>query len=120
MTEKVYYRSNVTGIRGWLVEGNDGPRIRLDQLDPETVRFTNEWQPETIRPPLNRMQASRIAWAADRELARWLGEPVDNRKDWITIDDDKRIDFAERGPNAGAQRRRVWKAIMEALECSEP
>ena len=119
MTDRVYYRSTLTGQRGFLVETQEGARIQFDQRDKELVKFTHEWQPEQIRPKLNRIQCSRIAWAADRELAQWLGDPQDKRKDWLNIDDDKRIDFAHNGPNAGRERIRLYRAIMEALECSD-
>lgn len=115
----VYYRSNLTGQRGVLVETTEGPRIQFDNRDKELVKFTHEWQPEQVRAKMTRMQASRIAWAADRELAQLLGDPQDKRRDWLNIDDEVRIDFAARGPNAGEVRCNLYRAIMEAVKCSD-
>lgn len=121
MKDLVYYRSSLSGQRGYLIETAEGPKIQHDTPRERTiVKFTSEWQPEIQRPPMNRVQACRVAYAADRELSRWFGDPVDSRKDWMNIDDDKRIDFCKNGPDAGnTDRQRVFAFILEALGCSD-
>jgi hypothetical protein len=120
LAERVYYRSTLNGQRGYLVETEMGERIRHDNPhEAKIVKFTQDWQPEAVRPPLNRMQVARVAYAADRVLAMWLGDPVDIRKDWMSIDDEERITFMKCGPAATGKRLDCFLAIMESLECNE-
>ena len=116
MTDRVYYRSIHTGQRGYLVETDDGPRIRYDSQTKKVVTFDpREWQPEVVRGPMTRMQAARIAWGADREFANYLRDPEAQRKEWLNLDDETRIDFAKYGPDAGRERQDLFYAIMNAL-----
>ena len=120
-SERVYYRSTHTGQRGYLVDTPEGPKIRHDSLrHVKIVAFDRTWQSESIRPDINRMQAAQVAYAADRSLARWLGDAIDSRKDWANLDDDDRIDFAENGPDQPGKRQVMFAAIMQALGCENP
>lgn len=121
--KREYVRHNQTGDLGWLVrrEGRDCIRYdrpEYDQTVPfrrnekgEIVDWTHELEPALFTP----YQSAIVAYAADREMDRFLGN-VRRPKAWIDLSEEKRRDWAEKGPKDEGPRQKVFDAIQEALD----
>lgn len=117
MTE--WYRSTVTGERGRLTEKNGELVLMLDRPgEPVPRRFDPRiWLLEAPRKPFMRAQLGQIAFAADAELARALGQVRDAERKWISMTNVQRNTWLHEGPKGKHPlREKLFALIMEALE----
>jgi len=116
---RIWYRSTITGERGWLVEEAGKRFIHPDRVGKVDLEVCDtEWIPEQIRPKINRMQAAQVAWDADKVLRKWLGVAVGTRDEWMNMREADRILYAQRGPkDDDGIRHALFLAIMKALGC---
>jgi len=113
---RVYYRSSRTGDLGFMVTREGVDAIQLDRPNEEILRpFTvAEWQPEQASSGMSRVQMAHVAFAADCALCRCMGEHDLAKRDWLSMREEARIKFSERGPSGGV-RKRVFDAILGVL-----
>lgn len=114
-----WYRSTLTGERGRLETRNGEPVVILDRPG-ETVprRFDpRTWLVEAPRKPFMKAQLGQIAFAADRELARALGQVRDSDRKWGMLTDRQRTAWLHDGPKGRHPRReRLFAVIMDELK----
>lgn len=121
--DRQYMRHAQSGDLGWLVRRGGEDHVRYDRVGvDQTVKVTrdvrgvpNNWTPVAPPAPLNTFQVAMIAYEANRLLDRYLGN-VNNKKAWIDIDEDKRRDWLEWGPNSPGIRDDLYKAILKVGE----
>jgi hypothetical protein len=115
--DRVYYRSNVTGERGFLVTRNGEQRVKMDRPGEElTRRLDTEWKSERVPVSMTDMQKVQVAWATDQVFCRVLGNRAANKKEWLSMSPDERISFLENGPGDSGRRDALFLAIMGALK----
>lgn len=116
--EKIYYRHTTTGDLGWLVRREGRDCIRFDRPSHEMVRVfkEDEWIAEREHRPLTKYQLTQIAFEADKKLCFFLGLHSEARRDWLSLRDEDRIRWAEKGPPPRGGRRELWQAVMASLE----
>lgn len=121
--DRAYMRHAATGDLGWLVRRSGEDHVKYDRAGvDQTVRVTRDasgapvnWLPVSAPAPLNTFQVAMLAYEVNRMLDRFLGN-VNNRKAWIDIDEDKRRDWLEFGPNSPGIRDDMNRAIMKVGE----
>lgn len=117
LNKRVYYRHLETGDRGYLVERDGLPAIRWDRIADDTTHQLDRWKKEEDATPLfSEHNVAMIAFAADKEVCRALGQvDIANRK-WIDLSEAQRRDWMKDGPKAKlGPRREVFEAIKKAL-----
>ena len=113
MEAREYYRHVQTGDLGYLL---DPQTMCLDRVPPVVVDYREgEWKKEPGPEPLIDRQIGRIAFAADRELCRAIGQFAKARRDWNALGEEEQIYFSANGPGAPEIRREVFQAIRTAL-----
>lgn len=115
--DRVYYRHLETGDRGYLVERDGAPAIRWDRAADDYTHQLDRWKKEVdVTPLFSQHQLAMIAFAADKEVCRALGQvDIANRK-WIDLSEKQRRDWMADGPKAKlGPRRDVFEAIKKAL-----
>lgn len=122
--QREFYRHRLTGDLGWLVRREGREAIRYDRGDfDQTIRIQRDdkgaiidWLPEKPPAPLNDYHLGMIAWQADCELQRHLGE-LSRIKQWRDMREEERAKWIRSGPDGGSpMRQEVYQAIKTALE----
>lgn len=125
---RVYYRRTCrdgSGERGWKVRRNGRDMIRLDlpergnpMEEEAAIRPFNpaEWSIEKDFRPLTRLQVAHIAFEMDKRLCLYLGLHDAARKEWISLKDEQRIAWRDKGPRNPKIRAIMWKKVMKARE----
>jgi hypothetical protein len=116
--ERRYYRNRNTHERAYLVRRGGEDHIRLDRTGQEiTKKFQpHEWEEDREHRPVSRMQLATVAYAADLQLCQVIGLHHEARRVWGSLKDEERIAFKESGPKGAPVRKRLYAAIMGALE----
>lgn len=117
LNKRVYYRHLETGDRGYLVERDGLPAIRWDRVAEDTTHQLDRWKLETDATPLfSQHQIAMIAFAADKEVCRALGQvDIANRK-WLDLSEKQRRDWMTDGPKTKlGPRRDAYEALKKAL-----
>ncbi len=114
---RAWYRNRQTGDRGQLEE-RDGQKVivydrpAVDQWIP----FSDaEWKLETEARTYSMMELGQIAWAADRELCRILGDYERAEKKWGRLSEATRHKWIVKGPMKPECRVELFDAIMGVL-----
>lgn len=113
----MWYRHRQTGDRGRLEE-RDGQKVviydrpAVDQWVPYSEA---EWKPETTARQYTMMELGQIAWGADRELCRILGDYARAEKKWSELPEAVRQRWIVRGPKSPEVRVSLFEAIMGVL-----
>lgn len=91
--------------------------IQFDRVGEPILRVfrPDDWIPEHEPRPLSDVAKARIAYEADREYRRALGEPV--TVPWLSLGDEARVDFMHNGP-VGEARRGLYRAVMGFLSAA--
>lgn len=113
---KTWYRSTVTGDRGYLVEEDGVQYIDLDRpMEQVRRRYdAKEWMVDKDDRPLNVSQMAQIPFAADSALCRVLGYHHKHKGEWANLSDQQRIAWIQDGPETGV-RRELYEAVMGAI-----
>lgn len=116
--EREYYRSKMTGDRGWLVRREGKDLIRLDRPMEELLRPLHGWQRDEEALLLPASQAAQVAFEADRALCRIYGLHAEARKTWADLKDKERIAFINDGIDDREHpvRSEVYTAIATAMK----
>lgn len=113
----MWYRHRQTGDRGKL-EVRDGEKVVVydrpaaDQWVPYSEA---EWKPELEPRKYSVMELGQIAWAADRELCRILGDHERANRKWSELTETTRMTWVVKGPKAPEARVELFSAIMAVL-----
>lgn len=112
-----WYRSKKTGDRGKLEERDGEKVIVLDRPAADHVVPYNEaeWHEETAPRKYSMMELGQIAWSADRELLRVLGDYGRAGKKWGQLTEGERQRWIVKGPAQHQSRRDLFDAIMGVL-----
>jgi hypothetical protein len=116
--KRVYYRHLETGDRGFLVERDGLPAIRWDRaMSADTTHQLDRWKKEVDEAPLfSAHQIAMIAFVADKEVCRALGQVDIAQRVWIDLTEKQRRDWMLSGPKAKVgPRRDVYEALVKAL-----
>lgn len=122
--ERQYARHAQTGDLGWIVKRDGKDMMKYDRPGQDlVVPFMRNgdgepigWKLEGKPAPMTPFQVSMVAYAADRELDRFLGN-VRRPKAWIDLHEDRRREWASDGPgDATGPRQELFEGIMKALE----
>lgn len=119
-SERTYYRSARDGQRAYLVRRGGKDMMRLDRemeeiLHPVDLANMHEWRPDNQVHPINTHQLAQVAFAADRELCRVLGKPVEARREWLSMKEQDRVKWMQDGPDTGDIRDDLYDAIQGTL-----
>lgn len=112
-----WYRHRQTGDRGKLEE-RDGEKVVVydrPMVDQWVPYHEAEWRPETAPRSYSMMELGQIAWAADRELCRILGDYERAEKKWSHMTEATRNKWIVKGPKKPDERVRLFDAIMGVL-----
>lgn len=117
-SERVWYRSNKTGQRGYLIQQDGKDMVHLDHPnDYHVVPMSSEWQPDNAVAKLSPMQRAQVAYAADCVLRKFVGEADGRTGEWSMLSDAERIEFVDHGPKkANGIRKALWASILEELK----
>lgn len=119
--ERQYVRNAETGDRGYLIERDGETLVRYDRpLEVIERRYNaGEWVPVHDARPMTVMQASMVAFEADKKLCQLLGDWKASRRDWSKMRDVERIDWANgRWPTKQTHpaREQLYAAIMATMK----
>lgn len=122
--QRLYYRNRQTGDLGWLVRRGGKNVIRLDRGQREELRDFREssagespdWAAEHEPAKMTVSSCAKVAWAADQELCRALGLHGELVGEWLSLDEEVRIDWCKNGPGGDGPRALMFWAIMASLE----
>lgn len=115
--QRVWYRSAVTGDRGWMVIRDGVDSIKLDRPNQEIVRpyYSSEWAAEKEHRPMTIAQVAQVAFAADRQLCTALQLYGQGKTQWIDLPEEKKIRWYNEGPK-NPVRAKLYLAVRKALE----
>lgn len=116
--EKQWYRQGGSGGQlGWLVRRNGADRVKLDREAEEiTLPFkAGDWVPEREHRPMTVAQLAQVAFEADRVLCFFVGLPANKKKDWVSLSDDQKIAWMDKGPTKHEIRKALYRAVSDAL-----
>lgn len=116
--DRVYYRHLETGDRGYLVERNGKPAIKWDRpFAGDTSPDLTRWKKEDDAVPLfSQHQIAMVAFAADKECCRALGQVDIAQRVWLDLSEKQRRDWMTDGPKTKVgPRRELYEAIVVAL-----
>lgn len=112
-----WYRNRTTGDRGKL-EVRDGEKVIVydrPMVDQWVPYSDAEWKKEDAPRGYSMMELGQIAWAADRELCRILGDYERAEKKWGHLTEVARQKWIVKGPVKPEARVELFDAIMAVL-----
>lgn len=117
LSERVYYRHLETGDRGYLVERDGKPAIRWDRIAGDTTHDLTRWKKEDDALPLfSAHHVAMIAFAADKECCRALGQVDLAQRQWLDLSEKQRRDWITDGPKVRlGPRRELYESITKVL-----
>lgn len=111
-TTREWYRNLTSGDRGY----REGDEMFLDRVPPVQVTYNEgEWAKEPGPSAMTERQIGRIAFIADRELCRMLGDHAKARREWLSLGEEEQLHWSKNGPAAPELRRQLFASIIEAL-----
>ena len=116
--KREYYLHLETGDRGYLVTRDGKPAIKWDRaMARDTTHELLKWKKMADEVPLFSMhQIAMVAFVADKEVCRALGQVDIAHRQWIDLSDKQRRDWMLDGPKAKTgPRRAVYSAIVKAM-----
>lgn len=115
-TKRKWFTHTRNGERGWLVERNEKPFIKLDRPMRETLLpfKKGEWKPMGEYRPLTGWQVAQVAFEADKQLCFFLGKHQRAKLEWISLSDEERLKWVKNGP-PGVDRKMLFDANMESM-----
>lgn len=87
-----------------------GPRVE----DVRDYR-PGDWMQDQPPATLSLVQASKVAYEADRELCKFIGLHDQGKKEWLDLHEEHRIIFMNEGPESPPLRVEMYAAIMDVL-----
>lgn len=117
VNKRTYYRHLETGDRGYLVERDGMPAIRWDRIADDWTHQLDRWKLETDATPLfSDHNIAMIAFAADKEICRALGQVDLAQRVWLDLSEKQRRDWMTDGPKVKlGPRREAYEALKKAL-----
>jgi hypothetical protein len=118
LSARVYYRHLETGDRGYLVERDGKPAIKWDRpMATDTTHELSKWKLEADATPLfSAHQIAMVAFVADKEACRALGQVDIANRTWLDLTEKQRHDWMKTGPKAKlGPRRDLYEAVVKAL-----
>jgi len=116
--DRVYYRHLETGDRGYMVERGGKPAIKWDRPFAGDVSLdVTRWKKEEDAVPLfSAHQIAMVAFAADKECCRALGQVDIAQRQWLDLAEKQRRDWMKDGPKVKlGPRRELYEAVLKAL-----
>jgi hypothetical protein len=116
--KREYYLHLETGDRGYLVERDGKPAIKWDRaMARDTTHELHKWKKQIDEVPLFSLhQIAMVAFVADKEVCRALGQVDIAQRLWVDLTEKQRRDWMMDGPKAKTgPRRAVYKAILLAM-----
>lgn len=115
--EKEWYLHSVSGDRGWKVRRSGRWFVHLDRPQQVIERpFNDDWRPDVERRPLTRFAITQVAFDADKRLCASLGMHDKSKADWLSLSQEQRVMWMERGPKMPEVRAELYAAIMGVLK----
>ncbi|MDX2253275.1 MAG: hypothetical protein NW202_13400 [Nitrospira sp.] len=114
---RVWFRSTKDGQLGYMVKRDGRDHIRLDRPGEEIVKpfKADLWQPEHQVRKMAHAQTVQIAFEADRQLCKALGDFQRASKEWQSLKDEERIAWMRHGPKGPRVRVELYRAIIDTL-----
>lgn len=111
--DRRWYRHK-NGQSGWFVKVGGKPCIKWDRVNEDIiVAFKkDEWTEEKRYRPHSISQVILVAYAADQQLCRLLGDHEKSRRAWEDMTEDQRIEWCQTGPTNPPIRQTLYQAIM--------
>lgn len=114
--ERTYYRqTSQNGQRGWLVRRAGADMIRLDRPQEELLLpFRQDgWVREETARLMTPLQVAMVALEADRKLSQIIGDHKDAKREWISMKEAERTEWAASGP---AEKHPARIALFDAIQ----
>jgi hypothetical protein len=116
--ERTWYRHALTADRGYLCRRNGRDMIRYDR--PNDAHAIEQYEPgkwniDREHRPLQALQTTLVAYAADQALCRALGLH-EKQREWISLPEKMRIAWIKKGPTKPAIRGELYAAVREILK----
>ena len=116
--ERTWYRHALTADRGYLCRRNGREMIRFDRPnDPHALEpyDAGKWNIDREHRPLQVLQTTLVAYAADQALCRALGLH-EKQREWISMSEKMRIAWIKHGPKKPAIRGELYAAVRGILK----
>lgn len=116
--KREYYVHLETGDRGYLVTRDGKPAIKWDRpMAKDTTHEVHKWKKMADEVPLFSLhQIAMVAFAADKEVCRAMGQVDIAQRLWVDLGEKQRRDWMQDGPKAKTgPRRAVYQAIVAAM-----
>lgn len=115
--ERSWHQNRVTGDFGWLVRREGKDAIKLDRAGVDEIRTfePGEWMPKADVRPLQMAQLAQIAFTADKQYCTATGDYKRSKTDWLSLSQEQRRAWIEKGPQSDPVRKALYEAIMGAL-----
>lgn len=115
--ERDWYRSSVTGDRGYKVVWQGVECIRLDRPGEHMRKLGPEWITDSDVRPIRAVDLAQVVLAADRATCAAIGMHQARPKEWLSMTDRDRALWIEMGPpTTDPVRLAVYEAIKSALQ----
>ena len=121
-TERIWFSHARTGDRAYLVKRQDKEMVKLDRPgtgQPEEMLLRpldSSWKEDLEHRPINMSQLARVAYAADQELCKAIGERT-YLKDWLSLRDEEMHRWMSGiGPGKPPARAELYKSIWGTLK----
>lgn len=116
MSSRRWYRSSVTGERGFLVTNEGKAFIQLDNPRQVSLRpMGPEWTEDSEARPLMKAALAAVAFSADVALCAGLGIPVKKTK-WHELTQEEKMRWLTLPPPGNPARRLLFRVITEGLK----
>lgn len=115
-SQRVYYRHNQTGDRGYIVKREGKDAIRRDRPNVDDYTFQlGDWVAEVADArKFTEIQIAAVQFEADKKLCWALGLPTLSRREWVDVPEKQRFDWMKEGPKT-PERSGLYTLIGDYL-----
>lgn len=117
-SEREWMRHTVTGERGYMVRRDGESKVRYDRGPKveQIVKYRpSEWVEDAPPAVMSLLQASKVAFEADKALCALIGLYRQSKQNWLDLHEDDRITWMKEGPESPPLRVELYQSIMSVL-----
>ncbi len=113
--DREWYR-HINGQEGWLLIQGGKKKIQWNRPNETViVPFSAEWEAEPRHRDFTLQQVTQVAFTADRDLCRLMGDHERYRQKWEDMPESQQGDWRLNGPQNPRLRQELYQAIMGVM-----